>query len=150
MKSLTHVELCAGAGGLALGCGLAGFQAQALYEEDRFACATLRTNVMAGRLPGEVLQQDIATVSWKDKAGQVDLVAAGLPCQPFSLAGSHRAVSDKRNLFPELVRAVRELEPSCVIVENVPGMIRPRFRAYFAYLLAQLAMPSRRRRKGER
>ena len=70
------------------------------------------------------------------------LLAAGAPCQPFSLAGKHRASEDGRNLFPEVVRAVRELKPAAILIENVRGLLRDDFRDYFEYILRQLECPS--------
>jgi DNA (cytosine-5)-methyltransferase 1 len=72
----------------------------------------------------------------------VRLLAAGVPCQPFSLAGRHLAANDERNLFPEVFRAVRELRPSAVFIENVRGLLRPSLSEYFEYLLLQLQYPS--------
>jgi site-specific DNA-cytosine methylase len=66
----------------------------------------------------------------------------GRPCQPFSLGGKHLAEQDGRNLFPEVFRAVRALQPKAVLLENVRGLARPSFRPYFEYILRQLRFPS--------
>jgi len=79
----------------------------------------------------------------------VDLLAGGVPCQPFSLAGKHAGHRDPRNLFPAMFRAVRELRPKAILIENVRGLARPRFKAYFLYILMQLSLPTMVRKKGE-
>jgi DNA (cytosine-5)-methyltransferase 1 len=83
------------------------------------------------------------------QAGAIDLVAGGPPCQPFSTGGKHRASMDPRDMFPEAIRAVRELSPKAFLFENVRGLTRPAFRAYFEYVLAQLENPALRIRSGE-
>ena len=98
-KSLSVLELCAGAGGQALGLEQAGFEHTALVEIDGDACKTLREN----RPHWTVIQHDIATFDAKPYRG-VDLVAAGLPCPPFSLAGRKLGEEDERNLFPAALR----------------------------------------------
>lgn len=136
-----HVELFAGAGGLALGLKLAGFQDSLLVEADPHACRTLRANAGLDAPLGNatVLETDVRMINWA--TGSVDLLSGGAPCQPFSLGGNHRAEGDVRNLFPEVLRAMRELNPRAVLLENVKGLTRKSFRPYFDYLLRQLRYP---------
>lgn len=142
-NALTSVELFTGAGGLALGTAKAGFRHAALIELDRDACETLRMNgnraLLHAQLPVE--PTDIRTVDFSAYAGCLDLVAAGVPCQPFSLAGKHRGHRDQRNLFPELFRAVCQARPKALVIENVKGLLRPGFAPYFAYILLRLERP---------
>ena len=142
--SLTSVELFSGASGLALGMAQAGFHHLAVIERDARACATLEANRQLLGLPPEyqVVPTDVATVDFTPFAGQADVVAGGVPCQPFSLGGKHRGQTDNRNLFPEFLRAVREVAPSAVIIENVKGLLREGFRPYFRYVLEQLRRPT--------
>ena len=77
------------------------------------------------------------------------VVSGGPPCQPFSLGGKHRGYMDKRDMFPEAVRAVRELRPKAFIFENVKGLMRETFADYFEYIHLQLTHPSFTRRKSE-
>lgn len=137
-------DLFAGAGGLAAGLKMAGFAPAELYEFDHISCDTLRHNVKSSQpsLAGTVHEEDVSKVRWRDLTGPVRLLAAGAPCQPFSLGGKHRAEHDGRNLFPEVIRAVRELRPAAVFLENVRGLLRNAFRPYFEYLLRQLECPS--------
>jgi DNA (cytosine-5)-methyltransferase 1 len=81
--------------------------------------------------------------------GVVDVVAGGVPCQPWSVAGAHKGYDDVRNLWPELLRCVRETRPRAIIAENVRGLLRPTFRPYYEYILRSLAAPFERRAVGE-
>jgi DNA (cytosine-5)-methyltransferase 1 len=127
---LTVLELCAGAGGQALGLEQAGFEHKALIEIDADACRTLRHN-----RPGwDVIQGDVTTFNAKPYRG-IGLVAAGLPCPPFSVAGRQRGEADERNLFPAAFRIIQEAEPKAVIIENVRGLLDKRF-TYYRELIA--------------
>lgn len=149
MKS---VELFAGAGGLAMGVGLAGFKPLAVLEWDKWACDTLREN---GRLgyplvsDWTVFEGDVRAFDWSDLSDQVDLVAGGPPCQPFSMGGKHRAYDDSRDMFPATVEIVRKLRPRAFIVENVKGLTRTAFANYYQYILLQLEFPEVPRKKKE-
>jgi DNA (cytosine-5)-methyltransferase 1 len=134
------IELFAGAGGLALGTALAGFHHLALIEQNRNACETLRMN---GDARGwSVIESDVRQINYGDFTDNLDLLAGGAPCQPFSLGGRHGGQADERNMFPEVFRAVRALQPKAVLLENVKGLLRVNFRPYFEYLLRQLEYPS--------
>ncbi|MGD2101230.1 MAG: DNA cytosine methyltransferase [Acidimicrobiia bacterium] len=124
---LTSVEVCAGAGGSALGLEQAGFYHQALIEIDAHACATLRLN----RPQWNVLEQDLALFKGSEFRG-VDLLSGGVPCPPFSVAGKQLGEADERDLFPEMLRLAEALEPSAVLIENVKGILTERFGAYRA------------------
>lgn len=141
------INLFAGAGGMALGLTAAGFSPQLLYEVDPYACTTLRDNAVPVDPPisDGVREVDVRNVAWReirDLKTPVRLLAAGVPCQPFSLAGKHLADKDPRNLFPEFLNAVRQLNPQAVFIENVRGLLRPSFEPYLTYLLRQLEFPS--------
>lgn len=143
--TLRSIELFSGSGGLAIGTYLAGFRHVALVESNPDACRTLRANVQAEALPGirdwPVVEADAREVNF-EQFGPVDLVAGGPPCQPFSIAGKHGGMEDPRDMFPEFIRAIRQLRPRAFIAENVRGLLRPVFADYFAYLKAQLALPA--------
>lgn len=132
----TCLELFAGAGGLAIGTGRAGFRHVAAVEIDPCACETLRANATF-----PVLEADATEIDYAAWAG-VDLVCGGPPCQPFSSGGRAEGSGDARDMFPTLVRAVRETGPRLVLVENVKGLLRPKFAWYLRYILAQLSRPS--------
>jgi len=140
----TSIELFAGAGGLALGIREAGFDHLALVELNRHACATLRQNALCLGLPRDlerIVEGDVRELDYSSFGRAVDLLAAGAPCQPFSLGGKHRGDEDGRNMFPQVFRAMRELRPKAVLLENVRGLKRQSFRPYFDYILRQLETP---------
>lgn len=92
---------------------------------------------------------DVHGVDFARWHGLADVVAGGVPCQPWSVAGAHKGYDDHRNLWPELLRCVRETQPRAVIAENVRGLLRPIFRPYYEYILHSLAAPFERRVDGE-
>jgi len=125
MTKLTSVEICAGAGGQALGLEQAGFQHEALIEIDKHCCATLRFN----RPKWNVIQGDVSQFDGRPYSG-VDLLAGGVPCPPFSVAGKQLGQADERNLFPEAIRLVYEIRPKAVLLENVKGLKESAFDDY--------------------
>lgn len=134
--AMRSLELFSGAGGLALGLEAAGFDNIALFERNKDACVTLRNN----RPAWNVGEGDVRDVDYS-KFKNVDLVAGGPPCQPFSMGGKARGSDDRRDLFPEAARAVRELKPSAFIFENVRGLLRPAFAGYVEFIRLQLRFP---------
>ncbi len=152
---MRSVELFTGAGGMALGTSSAGFKHLAVVEWDKDACDSIRANQARGLAPltewpltqGDVRQFDFSAIA--SHSGELDLVAGGPPCQPFSLGGKHKGYLDARDMFPEAVRAVRELQPRAFIFENVRGLVRPVFFNYFHYVLLQLEFPDIKPKKSE-
>ncbi len=136
---------------MTLGLQKAGFQFSHVFEIDSHTCKTLEKNHFSkgGLLHGEVHEEDVTKLNWDVFRGPIRLLAGGAPCQPFSLGGRHLADKDDRNMFPEVVRAVRALRPQAVMLENVQGMARPSFRPYFEYILQQLTWPSVAPKKDE-
>lgn len=143
--SLTSIELFSGAGGLALGLEQSGWHHLALVEKNRHACATIDLNGRNGHSIAQdwkLFHGDVQEIRYHDLAQSIDLVAGGPPCQPFSLGGKHRANNDRRDMFPEAVRAVRELKPKYFLFENVKGLLRQSFSTYFNYIILQLSYPT--------
>jgi DNA (cytosine-5)-methyltransferase 1 len=141
MKS---VELFAGAGGLGIGLSRAGFDPVAVIERDAYCCDTLLENRRRRVNPVNqwpVIKTDVRDYDFRRHAGDIVLVSGGPPCQPFSMGGKHRAEKDGRDMFPEAVRAVREIAPKAFIFENVKGLTRESFASYFQYILLQLQHP---------
>jgi DNA (cytosine-5)-methyltransferase 1 len=134
MKQLTAVELCAGAGGQSLGLEQAGFHHAALVEIDPNCCNTLRRN----RKEWNVIEKDLRKFDGSPYEG-VDLLAGGLPCPPFSVAGKQLGDADERNLFPEGIRLAKEILPRAVMIENVRGILDAVFEDYRRYISGEIA-----------
>jgi len=125
MAFLNSLELCAGAGGQALGLEMAGFNHAALIELEPSACATLRLN----RPNWNVIEGDLHHFDARPWRG-IDLVAGGVPCPPFSKAGKQLGAQDERDLFPEAIRIVDECRPRAIMLENVRGLMDAVFDDY--------------------
>jgi DNA (cytosine-5)-methyltransferase 1 len=141
---MRSVELFAGAGGLALGMSNAGFYHAAVLEWDHDACETFRENQrqhLRSVKEWPLIEGDVREFDY-DNLDDVVVVSGGPPCQPFSLGGKHGGYNDNRDMFPEAVRAVRELRPRAFIFENVKGLLRESFAGYFEYILLQMTHPS--------
>ena len=119
------LEICAGGGGQALGLELAGFNHNELIEIEPLACETLRLN----RPSWQVTQTDLRSFNADQYIG-IDLLAGGVPCPPFSIAGQQLGADDERDLFPAAIRLVSQCRPRLLMLENVRGILSPRFAAY--------------------
>ncbi len=141
---MRSVELFVGAGGLGIGVSQAGFKPAAVMDWDRWACDTLRQNKERGLDPVRdwpLHECDVRDFDFGSITGDIDLITGGPPCQPFSMGGRHRAFLDTRDMFPQAIRAVRELRPRAFIFENVKGLTRSSFANYLEYIRLQLAYP---------
>lgn len=125
MAQATCLEICAGAGGQALGLEQGGFEPQALVEIDSACCNTLRFN----RPSWNVVEGDLKSFAGNSYSG-IDLLAGGVPCPPFSKAGKQLGKGDDRDLFPEALRLVDECKPRAVLLENVRGFLDAVFEDY--------------------
>lgn len=132
-KKLTSIEICAGAGGQAIGIEKAGFSHVALVEIEEQFCKTLRLN----RSKWNVIQADLNKFDGRAYKG-VDLVAGGVPCPPFSKAGKQLGHKDERDLFPAAIRLVGQTNPKAVMIENVRGLLDPKFKNYRKKITKQL------------
>jgi len=130
---LTCLEICAGGGGQSLGLEQAGFSHVAAVEIDLYACETLRLN----RKEWNIVERDIHHFDGSEYKG-VDLLAGGVPCPPFSIAGKQLGADDDRDLFPRALRLVEECEPTAIMLENVRGLSAARFDSYRDQVLARL------------
>jgi DNA (cytosine-5)-methyltransferase 1 len=149
---LRALELCVGAGGLALAAGRVGFSDVTAIDVHGPACETLRKNKEAGVehvKDWTIHEDDIRDVDFKPYAG-IDLLSGGPPCQPFSFGGKRHGRGDEREMFPQFIRAVRESKPKAFIFENVRGILSPGTLAYFHYIIQQLQLPEHPRLKGEK
>lgn len=131
--NFTSIEICAGAGGQAIGLEQAGFEHLALVEIETVACETLLLN----RPEWNVINKDVKEFSSK-AFKDVDLLAGGVPCPPFSIAGKQLGQLDDRDLFPEALRLVKECNPKAVMLENVRGLLDIKFKEYRRHILNEL------------
>lgn len=148
---IRSLELFSGTGGLALGLHQAGFHPCALLEWDKDSCDNIKANIAAGYNGIEnwhVVQTDVREVTYSQFGKGIQFVTGGPPCQPFSLGGKHKANTDKRDMFPEAVRAIREIQPQGFVFENVRGLLRKSFSTYFNYIILQLSHPEIVKAKG--
>ena len=138
-RTYASVEICAGAGGQALGLEQAGFDHRALVEVDHWACETLRAAFPTALVVEQDVREFLRHV--KNDAtvySDLDLLAGGVPCPPFSLAGKQLGANDERDLFPVMLDLVSALRPNAVMIENVRGLLQSKFDPYRAGILAEL------------
>ena len=168
-KARTSVELFAGGGGLAMAVHNAGFRPLFVNEYATRAWQTLRDNGAVLRDATDVSvpepgggRRGLRAEGWPLVAGdvrdipsfeflrdsEVDVLAGGPPCQPFSLGGVHKGTEDERNMFPQMFRAIRDMRPKAVLCENVRGLLRPSFKEYFDYIKREMELPFVRREEG--
>lgn len=133
LQPLTCVEICAGAGGQALGLAMAGFVHVALVEYEKDYCEVLKQN----RPEWNVICADVHHFDGHPYKG-VDLLAGGVPCPPFSVAGKQLGQDDERDLFPEAIRLIKEIQPRAVMLENVRGFLDPSFNEYREHILSSI------------
>jgi DNA (cytosine-5)-methyltransferase 1 len=138
----TSIELCAGAGGQALGLHQAGFKHKLLIELDKVACKTLEFNNSKHSFGWEQILEGCVEEFAENYAHEysgVDLVAGGVPCPPFSKAGKQLGKDDERDLFPAALKIVEKVNPKAVMLENVAGLLDPKFDAYRSEIDLKLA-----------
>ncbi len=149
---LRSVELFSGAGGLALGISQADFRHDAVIELDHDACNTIRSNQAINLKhvrDWKLHESNVKTFDFNSIPEDIDLLAAGIPCQPWSIGGKHRGFTDERNLFPDMIRAILTLKPKAILIENVKGLTRQSFANYFTYIQYLLEFPELKRRDNE-
>lgn len=128
-----------------MGLSLAGFRHKAVIEKDPDACETIRANQRRKVAPvvrWPLSERDVNDFVFEDLSPGTDLVAAGVPCQPWSLGGKHKGCEDQRNLFPDTIAIINKLRPKAILIENVKGLLRGSFASYFEYIMLTLEFPS--------
>jgi DNA (cytosine-5)-methyltransferase 1 len=133
---MNSLELFSGAGGLAKGLELSGLKHSALIESNKYAYASLCENFA----PEKVFLKDVRDFNL-EILDDIDIVAGGPPCQPFSLGGKHKADRDNRDMFPYAIHAIEMLQPKAFVFENVKGLLRQTFVDYFDYIILRLTYP---------
>lgn len=114
---MRHGSLFSGIGGFDLAAQWMGWKNIFQVEKDPFCRAVLTKN-----FPNTNRYDDIKTFDGTKYRGTVDIVTGGFPCQPFSTAGKRKGKYDDRYLWPEMLRVIREIQPSYVVGENVRGI----------------------------
>jgi DNA (cytosine-5)-methyltransferase 1 len=140
--SFRVASLCAGIGGLDLGIGLAapGARSVLYVERDGFAASVLLARMETADLePAPIWCGDLAAVDWRAWRGHVDLLAAGFPCQPHSLAGKRKGIEDERWIWGDIVAAIDGCACQYVFLENVPGLVTSSGGESFGEVLEDLA-----------
>ncbi len=125
------VEVCAGMGSMSLGFQQAGFKHVALIEKEAKCVEILNKNAFSN-----VIHADVETFDFRPYKG-VEVVCGGVPCQPFSIAGKHKGQNDARNLWPHVIRAVKEIEPRGFLFENSSAMCSKTHREYLESIIQE-------------
>ena len=142
MPMLRQLSLFTGYGGFELGLRLAGvnFRTVGYVEIDEYCQQVIQNRIRDGLLDWAPIIRDVRTADFRPLAGLVDLFTAGFPCQPHSVAGRRAGAADRRNLWPDTLRALRETRPRCVLLENAGVHLRNGGQPAYAYtVLADLA-----------
>ena len=130
---LTAIDLFSGPGGLAIGMKRAGISPVMGVEFNKDAVATYRTHT-----DSDHRFEDIRAIDFTPYQGRIDVVYGGPPCQPFSMGGVRQGHNDERDMVPQFVRAVSQVQPAAFLMENVPGLITTKYRSYFDWMLQEL------------
>ena len=133
---MNELALFAGAGGGILGGILLGWTTVCAVEINNYCRKILLQRQADGCLDSFPVWSDVRKFDGRDWANRVDIITAGFPCQPFSVAGKQRGEADERNLWPETIRIIREVGPRFALLENVPGLLA---HEYFGTILGELA-----------
>lgn len=132
---MTHLSLFSGIGGIDLAAHWAGFETVQFVERDQFC-----QKVLAKNFPGVPIHDDVTTFDGSSFSGRLDLVSAGFPCQPHSLAGKRKASGDERDLWGEVVRVLGESQPTWFLGENVAGLFSSESGHFFGRICNDLAL----------
>lgn len=130
---MTHLSLFTGIGGIDLAAEWAGFETVAMVERDKFC-----QQVLAKKFPNVPIYDDVTTFDGYKYEKEIDLLSAGFPCQPHSLAGKRKASGDERDLWSEVVRILGETKPRFFLGENVPGLLTSESGRFFGRILNDL------------
>ena len=124
MEVPTSISLFSGYGGHDLAVRLSGVQARTVcyVEWDKYCQSILEARIRDGVLDDAPIWDDVREFDGLPWRGRVDIITASPPCQPYSSAGNRKGASDDRNLFPDTLRIISEVQPRRVYVENVPGL----------------------------
>ena len=144
---LNELSLFTGYGGFSLGLRLAGIETRCVgYVEKEPYCEELhRARIRDGLLDWAPIISDIRSADFRPMAGMVDVITAGFPCQPHSVAGKQRREADERDLWPDTLRCISEVGPRWILLENVAGILsgddrRPPYAGTVVGQLSEIGM----------
>jgi DNA (cytosine-5)-methyltransferase 1 len=132
-EEVKHLSLFTGIGGIDLAAEWAGFESVCMVERDKYC-----QKVLAKNFEGVKIHDDVTTFNGLEYRGAIDLVSAGFPCQPHSLAGLRKASGDERDLWGEVVRILRETQSTWFLGENVPGLFTSESGQFFGRIINDL------------
>lgn len=132
-SNMTHLSLFSGIGGIDLAAEWAGFESVAMVERDKYC-----QKILAKNFPNTKIHDDVTTLNANEYRGKIDLLSAGFPCQPHSLAGKRQASGDERDLWSEVVRIIRDSQPRWFLGENVRGLLSSESGKFFGRILDDL------------
>ncbi len=138
MGPLTEMSLFTGAGGGVLASILLKHKIICYVERDPYCIKIIKARIADGIFDDAPIWDDIKTFYGTPWCGFVDVISAGFPCQPFSIAGNQEAENDERNCWPDTIRIIREVRPRFAFLENVPGLLSCN-HGYFSTILGDLA-----------
>ena len=133
---MNELGLFAGIGGGILGGKLCGFKTVCYVEINKYCQEIIKQRIKDGIFEDAPIWDDIKTFNGSPWAGHVDIVTAGFPCQPFSACGKGLGKEDKKNLWPETFRVIKEVSSKWIFLENVPALLT---QNYFGEILQNLA-----------
>lgn len=114
---MNHASLFSGIGGAEVAASMMGWQNLFHCEIQEFP-----RKVLQYWFPNSESYEDITKTDFTKWHGKVDVLTGGFPCQPFSLAGRRKGADDNRYLWPQMLRAIRQIHPTWVVGENVNGI----------------------------
>lgn len=115
---MTHLGLFEGIGGFSLAARWMGWETLAWCEWNEFGQKVLRYHFPEAEGFGDITKTDFTKY-----ANRIDILTGGFPCQPYSVAGKRKGKEDERHLWPEMLRAIREVRPRWIVGENVSGLV---------------------------
>jgi DNA (cytosine-5)-methyltransferase 1 len=130
---MKHLSLLSGIGGIDLAAEWAGFESAIMVERDPYCQQVLKKN-----FPTTQIFDDVTTFNGLELRGTINLISAGFPCQPHSLAGKRKASGDERDLWGEVVRILGEVQPRWFLGENVPGLLSSESGRFFGRVVNDL------------
>lgn len=133
---MTHLSLFSGGGGSEWTAILLGWTTVGYVEQDSYCQKILRARIKDGIFHDAPIFNDVRSFDGQQYRGRVDIISAGFPCQPFSVAGNREGAKDKRNMWPDTIRIIRQVKPRQLLLENVSGLLSS---GYFGTILRDLA-----------